>query len=332
MACRAARFSDVMNSIRTAGMVMLSCFWLAGFAGSSAAHAQQAPAAPPLSASLTGAAKSEYDSARLLFGDGDYAGALVKFERALELSGDVRLLWNMAVCEKNLRHYVKVLRLLERYRLEAGERLTASQLTEVSSVLQTVKTLISEVRIQCDQSGAEVYVDDVLQGTTPLSAPLLVDLGARKLRISKPGWKDWQTTREFAGQSTVLLAVTLQSEPKDGQLTIFVGDDAIIRIDGRSVGRGYFQGMLRAGEHHVEITAEGKLPFARELVLKVGEARTLHVSLQSLPGSVSPWVWVGAGVLAAGGLALGGYLLMRPPPEPQPTPGTLPPYVVTIPR
>ena len=68
------------------------------------AAAQAAPkqAQIPLGDALSGEAKAEYDAARILFGDDDFAGALVKFERAFEFSGDLRLLWNMAVCEKSL--------------------------------------------------------------------------------------------------------------------------------------------------------------------------------------------------------------------------------------
>src|SRR3954462_5833949 len=49
----------------------------------------------PLAESLTGQAKADYDAGRLLFGDDDFAGALVKFQRAFDNVRDVRLLWNM---------------------------------------------------------------------------------------------------------------------------------------------------------------------------------------------------------------------------------------------
>ena len=64
----------------------------------SAVPASAAPAAKPLSQSLTGDARAEYESAKLLFEDGDPAGALTKFKRAYEISKDARLLWNVAVC------------------------------------------------------------------------------------------------------------------------------------------------------------------------------------------------------------------------------------------
>src|ERR1700684_4579575 len=64
------------------------------------------PGAPkPLSQSLTGEAKAAYDAAKMLLGDGDFAGAAIKFRAAYDQSGDARLLWNIAACEKNRRHY-----------------------------------------------------------------------------------------------------------------------------------------------------------------------------------------------------------------------------------
>src|SRR5437016_6190653 len=73
------------------------------------------PAGPPsLSETLSGDAKSAYDAAKVLFGDGDFASAALKFRSAHDLSNDPRLLWNIAACEKNLRHYAKVVSLVQR--------------------------------------------------------------------------------------------------------------------------------------------------------------------------------------------------------------------------
>src|SRR6186713_3117351 len=62
------------------------------------------PSAPqlPLAESLTGDAKGEYESGKLLFEHGDYAAAAVKFQHAYDLAKDPRLLWNVAAAEKQL--------------------------------------------------------------------------------------------------------------------------------------------------------------------------------------------------------------------------------------
>ena len=103
----------------------------ARFGGGAALAAATAPAAAPsavkLGDALTGPAKEDYDSGRVLFENHDFAGALVKFQHAFELSSDARLLWNMGACEKNLHHYARVLTLVERFLREGGARITPAQ-------------------------------------------------------------------------------------------------------------------------------------------------------------------------------------------------------------
>src|SRR3954463_12307468 len=94
----------------TSGLCLGSTFGTA-----RAFAAPTAPAPKPLSQSLSGEAQAAYKSAKLLFEDGDHVGALTKFKRAFELSNDPRLLWNMAVCEKELRHYARSAGLVSRY-------------------------------------------------------------------------------------------------------------------------------------------------------------------------------------------------------------------------
>jgi hypothetical protein len=70
-----------------------------------------------------------------------------------------------------------------------------------------------------------------------------------------------------------------------------------------------------------------------ELVMRAGEPRTLHIELQPEASGVPGWVWIGVGVVAAGGLAVGGYFLLRPAQSPQTNQviGTLSPGTVPLP-
>src|SRR5688572_14149804 len=65
-----------------------------------------------LGETLTGQAKQDYEAAKLLFTDGDHAGALIKFQAVFDTSKDPRLLWNLAACHKSLRHYASAIGLL----------------------------------------------------------------------------------------------------------------------------------------------------------------------------------------------------------------------------
>lgn len=279
----------------------------------------------PLAETLTGEAKAGYAAGRILFDDQDYAGALVKFQRAFEQSGEIRLLWNMAVCEKSLRHYARVQTLVERYWREGSARMSEVHRRDVQSVLDTVRMLISTVRIQVNEPGAQISVDGDLIGVSPLGEPVRVDLGRRRIQISKPEFEPRIIEQEFAGGSDTTFAVALVPKPRDGAVEVVTADDATIRIDGQIVGMGRWKGNLLAGTHGLRITAVDKQTYNHDLAVLAGQPlRTLYIDLEKAESGVPAWVWVGAGVVAVGGLAVGGYFLFRPGPNgPEPAPATL---------
>lgn len=289
---------------------------------------------PTLADSLTGLAKAEYDSGRILFDNGDYKGALVKFQHAYDLSSDPRLLWNMGACEKQLRHYVKLLRLMDRYLHDAGTTITDAQRADAQTVSRTVKELVSTLRITVNVAGATVFVDDESVGTTPLMEPLLVDLGDRQVRVTKPGYKSKVVTLHVAGASEVPVAVSLEKAPAKGMLTVVAQPkSALIHLDGAQVGTGRWQGAVAPGTHALRVSASDMVERSTTVAIRDGESRTIDIALEKDSGGSSAVWWIGAGVLATAGLAVGGYYLFRSPEQTvgAPTPGTISPYSITLP-
>ncbi len=286
----------------------------------SPAPGPAAPAArPSLSETLTGDAKADYEAGRLLFGEADYAGARVKFLRAHELSKDARLLWNVAACDKNLRRYARVEQFVERYVKESGELLTDAERAEANALLETVHAFISTVRLRGGEPGAQVLVDDEPMGELPLATPLRVELGRRRIRVAKEGFKDFERVEVFDGRSDVAMDVTLTPVLHEAKLVIDAPAGATITIDGRPVGTGHFEGKLASGGHKIRVTADGQRPHEADLTLRDDEVRSLAVTLQPLMVEDGPlvWPWILAGsVLAAGGLSVGGYFLFRDDFEP----------------
>jgi hypothetical protein len=285
----------------------------------------------PLAESLAGQAREDYRSATLLYGDGDYPGALVKFRSAYERSGDPRLLWNVAACEKNLRHYARVLAIVQRYQRDTAGRLGEERRQEAEALVRAVRALVSSVHLDVDQPGASVFVDDERVGTTPLAEPLLVDLGTRRVRIARRGFKEQIVRQDFAGGSEVTLSLTLTPAPREGRLIIDAGGTGTIGVDGRVVGEGRWEGSLPSGTHSVRVAAPGFRPHTAELVLGEGESRSLYVSLEAERTRGSPLLWWGAGLLVAGGLGTGAYFLFRPAGGAAIADGTLSPYKIQLP-
>jgi hypothetical protein len=295
-----------------------------------AAPAVVAP--PPLVDSLSGQAKEDYKTALLLYEDHDYVGALVKFRNAHEQSDDPRLLWNMAACEKNLRRYVHVLQIVERYQRETAGKLTVERRQETEALVRTVRSLVSTIRLTVNQPEAAVSVDGEPVGVTPLAEPLLVDLGTRRLRVSKQGFRDQVISQDFAGGSETSIVLTLQPLPREGRLTVDTGGPGTISLDGRVVGQGRWDGTVPPGTHSVRVTAPNMQPRVTDVVIGGGESRALYPTLEpekSTSGRLL--LWVAGGLVVAGGLGAGGYFLFRPAHEASPTLGTLSPGMVPLP-
>jgi hypothetical protein len=280
----------------------------------SGAHAFAETPAPartaPLSDSLAGVAKSEYEGGRVLFVNGDYGAALVKLRRAYDLSHDSRLLWDMAACEKNLRRYVKVHALLERYLAESGDRISADDRRTAESALKTVQSFVSPLRIEVDQPGADILIDGELVGKSPLGKPVLVDIGAREVKVVKGGFRPSAETVRVEGGREVAVSVHLEEVRERARLAIGAGRGNVIELDGAVVGEARWEGNVSAGLHRVRISAPEKKAYETEVLLRDEESRQLQVSLESEKRGT--WMWIAGGAALAAGAAIGGYFAFRP--------------------
>jgi hypothetical protein len=245
--------------------------------------APPAPVGPkPLSETLTGGAKADYEAAKLLYGDGDHAGALVKFQSAFDQSKDPRLLWNMAACEKNLRHYAKVMALVDRYLKEGGSLLVEQDRRDAKDLLGAIESFTAALTLEVSEAGAEVSIDDEVVGSTPLGKPIIVDLGVRRIKVKKEGFREASLSVPIGGSKEVSQSVKLEREVHEGKLTVHSAPDAGISLDGKDVGTGSFDGTVPSGGHTLRVTAPGMRPYQTEVVISDNETRTVDVALESV--------------------------------------------------
>jgi hypothetical protein len=285
----------------------------------TAAHADTpgAKRQRPLAESLQGSAKEAYVSASLLMKHGDFAGAELKYNQAYELSSDPRLLFDEAVCEKELRHYARMQAFLLRYRSEAGAGMSVEDQRTVEAALGAIKNLVGSVAVTSNVPGAELVIDDEPAGTTPLPAPLVLDLGKHKVGLRKEGYEPVETTIEVQGGVAIVQPVSLVAHVRTAHVVVAAEPDATIALDGTVVARERFDGTVAPGTHALQVLAPGKTAYQSEVELREGETRTMEVTLKARP-TVWPWV-LGAAVTAAG-LGVGAYFLFRPQPESRPAP------------
>ncbi len=315
-----------------AGLGVLAAPRRAAAQGVPDAPAPAAPTPPtpsavkPLAESLSGMARAEYEAGRVLYADKDFANAIVKFQKAHELSGDPRLLWNVAVCDKNLRRYGKMLRTIQRYRHEAASLLTEEERVQSNEIIKTVETFVSALTVTASERDAEIYVDDEKLGTTPLAEPILVDVGVRRIRVVKAGYKPVALSREIVGGGKVAIDVPLEKEVHRGRVQVVAGPEDLIALDGKAVGMATWEGSAPSGGHTLRVTAPGMTPYQSEVVLQDDKLRRVDVTLTPLPrtDTTRTVLWIVGGVVLAAGASVGGYFLFKPQTV-TPLQGSLPP-------
>lgn len=272
-----------------------------------AAPAEEAP--KPLAESLRGMPKADYISGRVLFEDGDYAASLIKFQNAYEVSKDPRLLWNIAACQKALRRYARVLKLLEQYVSEGGPLLTDQDRLDAQSVVSAVQPLVSKLSVASTPSGAEVVVDDESAGVTPLENRL-VDIGTRRVVLRLRGYEDYSAPVSVKGGETLALDAALKKVVHEGTVTVHARPGHLITIDGKGVGDGRWTGALSSGPHTLRVTAPGYRAYQVEISVRDRGSRTIQVELEKEPAAGIPsWLWVAGGVVLVSGATIGGILL-----------------------
>jgi hypothetical protein len=120
------------------------------------------------------------------FKEGDYRAALIEFKRAYELAPNYKVLYNLGQTSLELQDYASALRSFEKYLADGAKDIPAARRTQVEAEVDRLKKRVARVEVTTNVPDAEIFIDDVSVGKTPL-APLAVSAGRRKFSASKGG-------------------------------------------------------------------------------------------------------------------------------------------------
>jgi len=283
---------------------------------------------PSLSETLTGDAKADYDAARLLFEDGDFAGAASKFRQAHDRAKDPRLLWNIAVCEKGLRHYAKVQVFVGRYLDEGRDVLSPEQTRAARELGEAVKGFVGGLTVSAE-AGIDIAIDGEPMGTTPIDHPIPLDLGAHKLTAEKTGFRPYTASLEIAGGKQTNLDVVLLALSSKARLSVQAGEGDSIAFDGKVIAVTRWQAEVESGTHSLRVTAPKRKPYDLRLDLVAGSNRNVDVTLEN--ESRVLWPWIAGGIALVGGAIIGGYFIFKSDPRAADQPaGSLAPGTINL--
>jgi hypothetical protein len=144
-----------------------------------------------------------------LYEEQDWRAALIEFERAYALMARFQVLFNVAQCRYQLQDYAGALSAFGRYLADGGSKVSEDDRDRVQATIEDLRGRVAQVRVETDLGGAEITVDDVSVGTTPLSAPIVLSEGRRKIAASKPGHEAVVRFVDVAGRDSIAVKLVL---------------------------------------------------------------------------------------------------------------------------
>ena len=188
------------------------------------AHAQS----PPTS-SVKDASK-HFQRGVALYNEADYRAALVEFRRAYDVAPNAAVLYNIGQTYYQLQNYAAALLTLERYLAESGA--TAPHRREVEQTLEILQSRVGKIAVTTNVADCEITIDDELVGRTPLTEPVLVSIGRRKVTAMRQGSPAETRFVDVAAGDTVKLSLSL-TDPNAG------ASPSVVGTPGRDTGRSF---------------------------------------------------------------------------------------------
>jgi Tetratricopeptide repeat len=138
------------------------------------------------------------------FKEGDFRAALIEFKRAYEIAPNYKVLYNLGQTSLELQDYASALRSFDRYLSDGGKEVPAARRTQVDGEIEKLKKRVARIEVTTNVPDAEIFVDDVSVGHTPLSAPVAVSAGRRKISALKGGLTSTRMVDVAGGDSTAV--------------------------------------------------------------------------------------------------------------------------------
>ncbi len=342
--------------------------------------------------------KEAWDSAKELRDDGSWDAARVQYEAIHRQSKNVRVLYNVGICWKELGFFAQALGAWEK-QLASREKLPPEEAKRAEQAIEVVRPFVSTLELESNQTGAALHIKGIEIGQTPFLGTIPIDVGKNELRLEKPGFLTVTRTVEVQKGKPLKLTLDMVPADKTAKVTISVAGadkavlfmdgtelgpapytgelpvgkhtfearqkgyvtatqtselvfgesmritlsmvkslnegkvrvtvdhaDAVIKIEGQTVGTGSWEGLLPEGGHALVIEKAGYQTYKADIAVATDQERVFDVELEE--DMTAHWIyWAVTGVVIAAGAGVASYFVLRPSEEPQVT-GTLAPGVV----
>lgn len=212
----------------------------------------------------------------------NWDGARTSFRSAYDLSKNPRVLFNVAVAEKELGRYAAALETFKKEQADAKGQLTPDETSELAAAIAGLEKLVGQLTIDINEKDAEIFVDDERLDSSKLPGPFIVKLGERRVRAVKAGYQEAVDAVNVAGGGKATATLKLQPLVKMARVNVNVigPTNAVVKIDGKEVGPAPYAGQVPALADPHEFSAEAPGFVAAKQAAIVKEGEVLNLTLQ----------------------------------------------------
>ena len=241
---------------------------------------------------LKGKADEAFDGRR-------FTEALERYEEALKKNRDARLHYNIAQALAALERYPEALGAYQAFIAEAPAGiLNEAQQAKLFAFVEKLKGTIARVDLTCDVIGARVLVRGKVVGSTPLSAPVVVNHGIAKIEAIADGYKPFEATLALTGGTTHPVQITLERVDFTGVVAVRSNvAGAQVSVDGVQSGLAPMEVRLERGAHVVEVSAGDHVRQSKVVTVEEGKRAELTVTLERAPSYTIAYVGAGLGAV-----------------------------------
>lgn len=158
-------------------------------------------------------ARQRFEAGMKLYEEGDYALALLEFERAHSLVPGYRVLYNIGQVNIQLGRYARATQKLRQFLAEGGDEIAPDRRASVLADLNMLEGRTANLLVSVDPPGTEIVLDNDVIATAPMLEPLLVDAGEHRLTLRKVGYIEQTRPIALAGRDQLHFELTLTLAP-----------------------------------------------------------------------------------------------------------------------
>ncbi|MDI1448942.1 hypothetical protein [Polyangium sp. 6x1] len=235
---------------------------------------------------LSDAYKQHMANGVKLYGDGNFAAAIVEFQAAYAERPRASPLVNLALAHKSLFQYPQAIAALELALRKHADTMEPEDKAAAESAIAEMRALIGYVKVELSPPHAVLLVDDEPQAPGTADKPIPLGPGRHRIGARAEGYEDAEEIVTITSKEQDKV-VKLALVPNKGWVVVKTGDpEMAIAIDQVPLALGQWAGLVEPGTHLVQMYRQGGPEYAFQVLVVAGKAQEVRPDVGGVPIAV----------------------------------------------